>query len=209
MDGKIGGLRGTGRKQARDIDYAHKLTTFDREWLRQFLFDLPKDASDYRDITSQFRQVPGMNSVAGASSVEDEDGSDRAESTQFAFYRCPRCRKREECSCPQRQRGQPYGIADWHGLVGSPEEAMLAAEQEEALSLLPYGTAPEHLAWGVKVKICLPRHYLNKCLGHVRAYRVWTDQYLIEAERPGRAGEDGTRSATTMCWVLPMGLKLA
>ncbi len=166
-----------------------------------------------RDMSNKFVRL----SLKSETEIGDEADCEEfptMKSSEFHFYKCTRCLKKADgCRCPSKQRNKPYGIEDWAPAVTSPETAY--AEAEEALNtkaydLLPYGDNPPaaDLIPGRKVVICLPHHYLKDRPGTVQAYRVWTNEYLIEAERAGLKHRDGTMSSTTLCWVKPAGLKL-
>lgn len=221
----------------KEMDYLNKLDEPEREWMEVFLAGyygadtnaqaaltgniakarkLSRETSRAnhaysRDIYNKFVRL----SLTSASEEEIE-GSEADEFPQlnsgdFQHYKCARCLKKAEgCHCPVRQRNKPYGVEDWIPAVTCPETAY--AEAEEALNakaydLLPYGDNPTDLVPGRKVLICLPHHYLKDRPGTVRAYRIWTDEYLIEAERQGLKHRDGTQAPTTFCWVKPTGLK--
>jgi len=107
-------------------------------------------------------------------------------------------------------RAPKYSAADYMPAPpASPEEALagLLDGTAEDSQFEPYGTSPEGLMPGHKVVICLPAHYLKDRTGIVRAYRQWTGDYLIEADRPARRGKDGPGASTTWAWIPLAGLR--
>ena len=107
-------------------------------------------------------------------------------------------------------RAPKYSAADYMPAPpASPEDAFAAFLEgtAEDNQFQPYGDSPEGLAPGHRVVICLPAHYLKGRTGIVRAYRQWTGDYLIEADRPARRGKDGPGASTTWAWVPLAGLR--
>jgi hypothetical protein len=223
----------------RDIDYADKLNEAEREWMEVFInahysndtdsqFALARNSKQARewqlavsrannaygrDMANKFTRLalPVEDQEEGEETAADAQALDRT-SVNFPHYKCSRCLKRADaCYCPSK-RAQPYGITDYLPAETSFEEALTEVElasRERAFDLLPYGTNPPDLKPGHKVVICLPHHYLKDRTGTVVAYRRWTNEYLIEADRPGLKHRDGSQSKTTLCWVRPEALKRA
>jgi hypothetical protein len=221
----------------RDIDYADKLNEAEREWMEVFInahysndtdsqFALARNskrAKEWgrevsrannafgRDLANKFTRLalPTEDAETGEEAAADAQALTRT-SENFTHYKCTRCLKKAPlCQCPAK-RAQPYGIEDYIPAETSFEDAMTELDQlarEKAYDLLPYGTNPEGLKVGHKVVICLPHHYLKDRTGTVLAYRKWTNEYLIEADRPGLKHRDGSQSPTTLCWVRPEALK--
>ena len=107
-------------------------------------------------------------------------------------------------------RAPKYSVADYMPAPPASPEDTFAAFLEgtaEDNQFQPYGDSPEGLAPGHRVVICLPAHYLKGRTGVVRAYRQWTGDYLIEADRPARRGKDGPGATTTWAWVSLAGLR--
>ncbi len=224
------------RDAVRDIDYAGKLGEAEREWMEIFIAGhYSNDSAAQVALTGSVpaakawsKKVNRANkdsskdvanrsirlSFAPTSDVEGEEVREypAISSADFQHYRCTRCCKRSDgCKCPAVQRHKPYGMEDYLPTETSLEEAFADATEaltEKAYDLLPYGTNPEGLKPGHKVDVCLPHHYLKDRSGTVVTYRKWDDTYLIDADRPGLKGRDGTPQApTTLCWISPKALK--
>jgi hypothetical protein len=226
------------KEAVQDIDYADQLNEAETEWMEVFLAGyygndecaqvaLTGSATEMRKMRRKTNAANGAynrdvtNRYVRMSLSEQEDGDAGTErlyplidSKDFKHYRCTRCcKKADACRCPAKQRNKPYGMEDYVPAETSPEDMYLdeidQATREKAYDLLPYGTNPDGLKPGHKVIVCLPHHYLKDQSGTVLAFRRWTNEYLIEADRPGLKHRDGTQSRTTLCWVRPEGLKRA
>ena len=115
---------------------------------------------------------------------------------------------------PNPERVAGYSPADYapSDPSESTEDAMIDAIDAmtaEERSMKPYGFRPRNLKPGHFVQVCLPAHYLKDRIGTVLAYRPWTNDYLIEANRRTYKNRDGSSKPTTLCWVSPDALRRA
>lgn len=205
------------RDARRDTPYLSDLPEADREYLEAFL-----DAEYGNDYTAQ---------VALAGSEEkakqwqrDVNAASYADRTDVMFamkrvgFQSVLAKDEGEYRSmgPEGPVEEPlqnaprYTAADYMPAPPADAEEALAAALDataEEAQYLPYGDSPKGLMPGHRVLICLPAHYLKDRTGTVRAYRPWTEDYLIEADRPARRGRDGPGAKTTWAWIPHAGLK--
>ncbi len=215
------------KEASSDIDYADKLSESDREWMEIFLaghysndadcqvalsgskrkakeWSSDVNAANYADsadVSSRFMMLPHT------SADEDGGGFTKPLLTRPA-ERCPRCgRHGTRCECAPVKLATGYSPSDYQASGESPEDAYIDRIDAETSAKEPYGTSPQDLKQGHRVVICLPQHYLKDRSGTVLAFRPWTGDYLIEADRPALRNRDSATPQTTLCWVAPHGLK--
>lgn len=214
----------------KDIDYADKLSPDESAWLATFVDGhysndagaqaaLETDPEARKEWSREANRATYMRRCDvmlrhKRSALIDGDIERNLEwegevAPDFESWQCPVCYQKP-CVCPERSRSSTYGAEDYMPADVSVEDALaeaIDARSAEDRECLPYGTNPQNLCPGHQVIICLPSHYLKDRQGVVLAYRKWTNQYLIEADRPGLRDRDGTASPKTLCWVRPEGLK--
>ena len=219
------------RDGVADIDYEHKLSKDEKEWLQTFMRatvatsmddmaalvgnDKDKLAKLQKEIFDEDNAKRRDVTYVGTR-VELEEGldSDNIEilNSPSDVQVCHRCCRRA-CKCGPRFRAfaPSYAQNDYLPQDWSEDRAIDTLELRErmdAFDLLPYGDKPKGLEQGHAVKVCLPHHMLDKALGYVLMFRPVSEEYLVRSmSKQGLRNPDGTRPKATLLYVKPSGLK--